>query len=150
LGARVPVTQPFSDLPNEFICICNCNCNCFNGTVYTRFAEMSTNRRTQRRSSLTTLIQNAPCILITFVNPSLILLVLPVLGIEPQKKTSWSESASDLYRPIDRCFRRSDCQICEYRVPRGQRDGSLRLYSHFSRQEPLLFYQVTPQMYSRG
>jgi hypothetical protein len=35
-------------------------------------------------------------------------------------------------------------------VPRGQRDGSLRPYSWFSRQEPLLFYQVAPQLYSRG
>jgi hypothetical protein len=35
-------------------------------------------------------------------------------------------------------------------VPRGQRDGSLRPYSRFSRQEPLLFYQVAPQLYSRG
>jgi hypothetical protein len=34
-------------------------------------------------------------------------------------------------------------------VPRGQRDGSLRPYSRFSRQEPLLFYQVAPQLYSR-
>jgi hypothetical protein len=31
-------------------------------------------------------------------------------------------------------------------VPRGQRDGSLRPYSRFSRQEPLLFYQVAPQL----
>jgi hypothetical protein len=35
-------------------------------------------------------------------------------------------------------------------VPRSQRDGSLRPYSRFSRQEPLLFYQVAPQLYSRG
>jgi hypothetical protein len=35
-------------------------------------------------------------------------------------------------------------------VPRGQRDGSLRPYSWFSRQEPLLFYQVALQLYSRG
>jgi hypothetical protein len=35
-------------------------------------------------------------------------------------------------------------------VPRGQRDGSLWPYSRFSRQEPLLFYQVAPQLYSRG
>jgi hypothetical protein len=35
-------------------------------------------------------------------------------------------------------------------VPRGQRDGSLRPYSRFSRQEPLLFYQVAPRLYSRG
>jgi hypothetical protein len=30
-------------------------------------------------------------------------------------------------------------------VPRGQRDGSLRPFSPFSRQEPLFFYQVAPQ-----
>jgi hypothetical protein len=35
-------------------------------------------------------------------------------------------------------------------VLRGQRDGSLWPYSRFSRQEPLLFYQVAPQLYSRG
>jgi hypothetical protein len=47
--------------------------------------------------------------------------------------------------------RRSDCQLfCGKRVPRGQRGGSLRPYSWFSRQEPLLLYQVAPQLYSRG
>jgi hypothetical protein len=40
--------------------------------------------------------------------------------------------------------------FCGKRVPRGQRDGFLRPYSRFSRQEPLLFYQVAPQLYSRG
>jgi hypothetical protein len=46
--------------------------------------------------------------------------------------------------------RRSDCQLLRIeRVPRGQRDRSLRPYSRFSRQEPLLFYQVAPQLYSR-
>jgi hypothetical protein len=40
--------------------------------------------------------------------------------------------------------------FCGQRVPRGQRDGSLRPYFRFSRQEPLLFYQVAPQLYSRG
>jgi hypothetical protein len=44
--------------------------------------------------------------------------------------------------------RRSNCQICGERVPRGQRDRSLRPYSRFSGQEPLLFYQVAPQLYS--
>jgi hypothetical protein len=34
-------------------------------------------------------------------------------------------------------------------VPRGQRDESLRPYSRFPRQEPILFYQVAPQLYSR-
>jgi hypothetical protein len=38
--------------------------------------------------------------------------------------------------------------FCGWRMPRGQRDGSLRPYSRFSRQEPLLFYQVAPQLYS--
>jgi hypothetical protein len=40
--------------------------------------------------------------------------------------------------------------LCGQGVPRGQRDGSLRPYSWFSRQESLLFYQVAPQLYSRG
>jgi hypothetical protein len=40
--------------------------------------------------------------------------------------------------------------FCGKKVPRGQRDGSLRPDSRFSRQEPLLFYQVAPQLYSRG
>jgi hypothetical protein len=47
--------------------------------------------------------------------------------------------------------RRSDCQLLRIEsVPHGQRDGSLWPYSRFSRQEPPLFYQVAPQLYSRG
>jgi hypothetical protein len=46
---------------------------------------------------------------------------------------------------------RSDCQLFADRgVPRGQRDGSLRPYSVFSRHEPLLFNQIAPQLFSRG
>jgi hypothetical protein len=64
------------------------------------------------------------------------------------KKTPLSESASVLYRPSDRrlsakWFADKGCHVV-------RRDGSLRPYSWFSRQEPLLFYQVTPQLYSRG
>jgi hypothetical protein len=40
--------------------------------------------------------------------------------------------------------------FCGQRVPRGERDGSLLPYSRFFRQEPLLFYQVAPQLYSGG
>jgi hypothetical protein len=40
--------------------------------------------------------------------------------------------------------------FCGQRVPRGERDGYLRPYSRLSRQEQLLFYQVAPQLYSRG
>jgi hypothetical protein len=40
--------------------------------------------------------------------------------------------------------------FCGWRVPRGQCDGSLRPHFRFSRQEPLFFYQVAPQLYSRG
>jgi hypothetical protein len=32
--------------------------------------------------------------------------------------------------------------FCGYRVPLGQRVGSLRSYSRFSKQKPLVFYQV--------
>jgi hypothetical protein len=35
--------------------------------------------------------------------------------------------------------------LCGQKVPRGQRDGSPGRISRFSRQEPLLFYQVAPQ-----
>jgi hypothetical protein len=40
--------------------------------------------------------------------------------------------------------------FCGWRVPCGQRDGSLWPYSRFYRQEQLFFYQVAPQLYSRG
>jgi hypothetical protein len=40
--------------------------------------------------------------------------------------------------------------FCGQRVLRGQREVSLLPYSRFSIQEPLLFYQVAPQLYSRG
>jgi hypothetical protein len=43
-----------------------------------------------------------------------------------------------------------NANFCGWRVTRGQRDGSLRPYCRFSRQEPLLFYQVAPQLYSLG
>jgi hypothetical protein len=39
---------------------------------------------------------------------------------------------------------------CPNWVPRGQRDGSLQPYSRLSRPEPLHFFQVAPQLYSRG
>jgi hypothetical protein len=65
--------------------------------------------------------------------------------------TPWSESASELYRPSDRrLLAKWLPTFCGLRVPRGQRDGFLRPYSGFSRQEPLLFYQVAPQLYSRS
>jgi hypothetical protein len=44
--------------------------------------------------------------------------------------------------------RRRDCQLLRIKSARSQRDGSLRPYSRFSRQEQLLFYQVAPQLYS--
>jgi hypothetical protein len=46
--------------------------------------------------------------------------------------------------------RRSYCQRFADRGCHGQRDGFLRPYSRFYRPESLLFYQVAPQLYSRG
>jgi hypothetical protein len=46
--------------------------------------------------------------------------------------------------------RRSDCQLLRIK---GATWSAWRIpwpYSRFSRQEPLLFYQVAPQLYSRG
>jgi hypothetical protein len=40
--------------------------------------------------------------------------------------------------------------FCGNRVPRGQHDRSLWLYSRLSGPEPLLFFQVAPQLYSQG
>jgi hypothetical protein len=64
------------------------------------------------------------------------------------KKTPWSESASELYRPSDR--RLSAKWLPTFADRDGQRDGSLWPYFRFSVQEPLLFYQVAPQLYSQG
>jgi hypothetical protein len=66
--------------------------------------------------------------------------------------TPWPESASELYRSNDRHLSAKLVPtVCASKVPRGQRDGSLRLYSRLSRPEPLIFFfQVAPQLYSRG
>jgi hypothetical protein len=66
-------------------------------------------------------------------------------------KTRCSESASELYRPSDRrlsakwlpTFADRGCHVVSVTDPNGR-------ISRFSRQEPLLFYQVAPQLYSRG
>jgi hypothetical protein len=57
-----------------------------------------------------------------------------------QKKNPWSESASELYLPRDRCL--STKLVLTFlliEVPRGQRDGCLRPYSRLSRPEQILF-----------
>jgi hypothetical protein len=58
-------------------------------------------------------------------------------------KTPWPESATELYRL-------SNCPLSAKLVPRFQRDGSQLPYSRLSRPEPLFFFQVAPQLYSRG
>jgi hypothetical protein len=46
--------------------------------------------------------------------------------------------------------RRSDCQLLRIKGATWSAWRSLRSYSRFSRQEPLHFYQVAPQLYSPG
>jgi hypothetical protein len=46
--------------------------------------------------------------------------------------------------------RRSDCQLLRIKGATWSTWRIPRPYSRFSRQEPLLFYQVAPQLYSRG
>jgi hypothetical protein len=60
-----------------------------------------------------------------------------------------SPRANCAYRATAAC-RRSDCQLFADIGCHVQRDWSVRSYSWFSIQEPLLFYQVAPQLYSRG
>jgi hypothetical protein len=72
---------------------------------------------------------------------------------EEEKKIPWPESARELclYRPSDRPLSAKLVPASADRgLPRCQRNGSLRLYSRFSRPEPLLFLQAAPQLYSRG
>jgi hypothetical protein len=61
-----------------------------------------------------------------------------------KKQTPWSESASEPYRPsgqVSANFLWTEGVI-------GRFDGSLRSYSRLSRPQPLLFFQVSPQLYS--
>jgi hypothetical protein len=68
-----------------------------------------------------------------------------------EKKTPWPESASELYRQSDRrlsakwlpTFAERGCHVVSVTDPYGRILG-------FSRQDPLLFYQIAPQLYSRG
>jgi hypothetical protein len=56
-----------------------------------------------------------------------------------------------LYRPSNHRFVAMLVpSIADRVVSSGQRNGSPKPYSRLSRQEPLLFYQVAPQLYSRG
>jgi hypothetical protein len=66
------------------------------------------------------------------------------------KKTPWSESASELYRPSDRLLSAKWLPTCANRRCHvvSVTDSYGRI-SRFSRQEPLLFYQVAPQLYWR-
>jgi hypothetical protein len=65
-----------------------------------------------------------------------------------QLKAPWPESASELYRPsYRRLYAKLVPTFADRRVPRGQRDGSLRPYSQISRPEPLLFLTTSSLMY---
>jgi hypothetical protein len=74
-----------------------------------------------------------------------------------QLKFSWRKKKLHGLSPLANCTdgetaacRRSDWKLLRTEGARRQRDGSLRPYSRFSRQDPLLFYQVAFQLYSRG
>jgi hypothetical protein len=68
--------------------------------------------------------------------------VFPASGSKSKKtelKTMWYESASEPYQKSDRRLSAKLVPTSEdIGVPRGQRDGSLRQYSRFSRPEPLI------------
>jgi hypothetical protein len=68
-----------------------------------------------------------------------------------KKKTPWSESTSELYRPSDRrlsakllpTFADRGCHVVSVTEPYGRNLGYLDRSRYF-------FYQVAPQLYSRG
>jgi hypothetical protein len=76
-----------------------------------------------------------------------VLLQYTILKLKKKKLNSGLSPRANYTDRATAACRRSDCQLLRIE---GQRDGSLRPYSRFSRQEPLLFYQVAPQLFSRG
>jgi hypothetical protein len=56
------------------------------------------------------------------------------------------------YKPSDRCLSAKLVPTCGQRVPRGQRDGSLRQYSRISRPDVVVSIQVMyeAQMFHEG
>jgi hypothetical protein len=71
-----------------------------------------------------------------------------MINVNKIKKTPWSVSAT--VRATAAC-QRSDCQLLlKKRVQRGQRDGSLRRILGFLDRSRYFFFQVSPQLYSRG
>jgi hypothetical protein len=66
-----------------------------------------------------------------------------------KKKTPWSETASELYRPSDRRCRRSDCQLLRIGHVVSVKDAHGRNLGFLDRSR-YFFYQVASQLYSRG
>jgi hypothetical protein len=72
-------------------------------------------------------------------------------SVQQEKKTPWSESASELYRPSDRrlsakwlpTFADRGCHVVCVTDPYGRILDFLDKSRYF-------FYQVAPQLYSRG
>jgi hypothetical protein len=68
-----------------------------------------------------------------------------------EDKTSWPESASELYRPSDRrlsvklvpAFADTECHVARVTDPHCRKLGLLYRSHNF-------FFQVAPQLYSRG
>jgi hypothetical protein len=68
-----------------------------------------------------------------------------------EQRTPWPESATELYRPSDhRLSTKLVPTSCRWRVSRGERDGSLRHILGFLDHSRYFFFQVAPQLYSRG
>jgi hypothetical protein len=71
---------------------------------------------------------------------------------DKQKQTLWPESASELYRPSDhRLSAKLVPTFADRGVSRSQRGGSLTaVISVFVNRSRYVFFQVVPQLYSRG
>jgi hypothetical protein len=67
--------------------------------------------------------------------------------MQQEQETPWPKSASEFYRPRDhRLLAKLVPTLADRGVSRSQRGRSLRPYYRFSRPEPLLFFQVAPQL----
>jgi hypothetical protein len=67
------------------------------------------------------------------------------------KKSPWPQSAGELYRPSDRRLGAKLVRtFADREMSRGELDVSIRPYFRFTDQSRYFFFQVPPQLYSRG
>jgi hypothetical protein len=85
------------------------------------------------------------------VSKHMVLLRQPILELkETKNQTSWPGYERTIPTELPPLVGEVIANFCGERVPRVQCDGSLRPYSRFLDRSRYFFFQVAPQLYSRG